>query len=210
MACGKLNLLLLKLKALKQSNIKEVVSNRINEFENVSEAKKIFNELCFCILTANYSAEKAIKIQHHLAEDFHTLTQKELAEKLRALGYRYPNTRASYIVEARKYKKELLQRLNFNNEIELREWLVKHIKGVGYKEASHFLRNVGYKNVAIIDFHILDLLKRYGLIKKIKRLNKTMYLEIEQILNKIATRIDVSLAELDLYLWYIETGKVLK
>ncbi|GAJ17855.1 unnamed protein product, partial [marine sediment metagenome] len=34
------------------------------------------------------------------------------------------------------------------DEIKLREWVVKNFKGLGYKEASHFLRNIGYKNFA--------------------------------------------------------------
>jgi N-glycosylase/DNA lyase len=36
------------------------------------------------------------------------------------------------------------------------------------------------------------------------------YLEIENFLMKIAKKLNLSLAELDLYLWYIETGKILK
>ena len=73
------------------------------------------------------------------------------------------------------------------NEYEKREWLVKNIKGIGYKEASHFLRNIGYKNIAIIDFHILDLLVKNNLLKeKPKTLTKGKYLEIENILRKLA------------------------
>ena len=78
------------------------------------------------------------------------------------------------------------------------------------KEASHFLRNIGYKDVAIIDFHIIDLLERNGLIKKPKNMTKDKYIEIENILRSLARDVDLDLASLDLYLWYIETGKVLK
>jgi N-glycosylase/DNA lyase len=41
-------------------------------------------------------------------------------------------------------------------------------------------------------------------------MTKKRYLEIEAVLKKIAEKLDMSLAELDLYLWYLETGKVLK
>lgn len=81
------------------------------------------------------------------------------------------------------------------------------------KEASHFLRNIGYKNLAIIDFHIIDLLVKENLIKfdrKKKSLTKNKYLEFEKILKNLAEKCQVNLAELDLYLWYLETGKVLK
>ena len=80
------------------------------------------------------------------------------------------------------------------------------------KEASHFMRNVGFKNVAIIDFHISDLLVKEKLIPKseAKSLSKNQYLKIENILRQIAQKAGLNLAELDLYLWYMETGKVLK
>jgi len=88
---------------------------------------------------------------------------------------------------------------------------VKNIKGLGFKEASHFLRNIGFKNLAIIDFHIVDLLIKHKLIdKKPKSLSKSKYLEIEEKLKKIANELNLSLGELDLYLWYMETGKILK
>ena len=78
------------------------------------------------------------------------------------------------------------------------------------KEASHFLRNIGFKDFAIIDFHIIDVLTRYNLIKKPKTLTAKRYLEIEGVLKKLANKLKMSLGELDLYLWYLETGKVLK
>ena len=118
---------------------------------------------------------------------------------------------AEYIIEARRYKNELKSLIaSFDNEEELREWLVKNIKGLGYKEASHFLRNIGFKNFAIIDFHIINLLVKYDIIKKPRTLTKIKYLEIETILRNIAKNLGVSLAELDLYLWYLETKKILK
>ncbi|HIE31066.1 MAG TPA: N-glycosylase/DNA lyase [Methanosarcinales archaeon] len=190
-----------------------LVDARIKEFEETCKKPcgEIFKELCFCILTANFTAEKSIKIQETIDDGFLTLFESQLADKLKELGYRYPNIRAKYIVEARRYKdslKEIVE--SFDNEYESREWLVKNIKGIGYKEASHFLRNIGYKKSAIVDFHIIDLLARCGLIEKPKTLTKTKYIEIEGLLWKIAEKSSMNLAELDLYLWYIETGKVLK
>ena len=70
---------------------------------------------------------------------------------------------------------------------ERREWLVKNIKGLGFKEASHFLRNIGFDDYAIIDSHILDLLERYKFIKPPKTLTRKKYMEIEKILQTIAT-----------------------
>jgi len=205
--------LLESIENLKNSEVKNLVNTRIREFkENGAKSNgEIFIELCFCILTANFNAEKAIKIQTEIGKDFLTLPESQLAEKLKRLGHRYPNTRAKYIVKARKYKNSLKEVINsFNVEDELREWLVKNIKGIGYKEASHFLRNIGYTNFAIIDFHITDLLARYKLLEKPKTLTKKEYFKIENLLREIAEKSNLNLAELDLYLWYMETGKILK
>jgi len=198
---------------LRKSAVRRLVETRIKEFKELgdSSSNEIFKELCFCILTANFNAKKSIEIQKKVDNGFLILSEYELARKLRELGHRYPNNRARYIVEARKYKdsiKDVVQ--SFNDEQKLREWLVKNIKGIRYKEASHFLRNIGYLNFAIIDFHIVDLLVKNGLIKKPKTLTKKRYLEIEEILKNIATELDITLGELDLYLWYMETGEVLK
>lgn len=200
------------LEKLKKSEVKELVDTRIKEFEEMRKksSEEIFKELCFCILTANFNAEKSIKIQKEIGDGFLFLDKKELEKKLKELGHRFPETRASYIVEARKFKDSLKNVLESLKEEEIREWLVRNIKGLGYKEASHFLRNIGYKNFAIIDFHILDLLEKFGLIKKPKTMTRKRYIEIESLLREIARKAGLNLAELDLYLWFLETGKVLK
>jgi len=198
---------------LKKNQIKKLVDTRIKEFKEISNGScsEIFKELCFCILTANFNAERSVNIQKEIDDGFLTLPEDQLAKKLRELGHRYPNTRAKYVVEARKYKDTLKDIIKaFDTENELREWLAKNIKGIGYKEASHFLRNIGYTNLAIIDFHIINALMKYELIKKPKVLTKRKYLEIEDLLRKIAKESELNLADLDLYLWYMETGKILK
>ncbi|MBS3121354.1 N-glycosylase/DNA lyase [Candidatus Woesearchaeota archaeon] len=209
------------IKQLKLNDVGKLIVSRLNEFSllgkrNINET---FKELCFCIMTANFQAEKSIFIQKEIGDGFLNLSEKKLAEKLKKLGHRFPNTRAKYICEARKFKDELTENLNkLNkhskqyNEFKFREWLVENIKGIGYKEASHFLRNIGYTNIAIIDFHIIDVLAKYNLIEKpkSKSLPRKKYIEIEKVLRKIGEKADLNLAELDLYLWYMETGKVLK
>lgn len=198
---------------LKKTEVGRLVDSRIREFEAAGSknSREMFKELCFCILTANYSAEKAVKIQKEVGDGFLTLSEKKLAGRLRKLGYRYPNTRAGYVVEARKVRDSLKEAISSSNgEDEFREWLVKNVKGIGFKEASHFLRNVGFKNQAIIDFHILDVLVENGLTARPKTLTKARYLEMEKVLKKIARKLNLNLAELDLYLWYLETGKILK
>jgi len=212
---AKLNSLITKIDNLKKSDLRNKIRSRIHEFKSLGEFasdKELFSELCFCIMTANFNAEKAIKIQTELKEHFSKLPEKKLAERLKQLGHRYPNTRANYISHSQQHSLTLSKKLDELDEFALREWLVKNIKGLGMKEASHFMRNIGYESVAIIDFHIVDILVEHGLIKKPKNksMSKKQYLEIEEILRSLGQKTSLTLAELDIYLWYVETGKVLK
>jgi N-glycosylase/DNA lyase len=183
------------------------------EFKRTGEksSSEIFKELCFCILCANFNAERGIRIQEEIGNGFISLSESKLVKKLKEIGYRYPNTRARYILEARKFKNSLKRIMkSFCNPTDLRDWLSKNVTGLGSKEASHFLRNVGYTDCAIIDFHILDILERWDLVEKPRTLTQRKYLEIEELLRRVADRSGLNLGELDLYLWYMETGKVLK
>ncbi len=201
-----------KIEYLKSSPISEVISKRIREFEEMGKEKedKVFSELSFCLLTANFQAEKCIRIQQEMGRDFLHLPEKELAKKLKEAGHRFWPQRANRIVGAREFKTELQNLVMKQSGKEMRKWLVKNIKGLGMKESSHFLRNIGYKDVAIIDFHIIDLMVEEKLIEKPKTITPKRYLEIENILEKLGEKVNLNSAELDLYLWYLETGKILK
>jgi len=194
---------------LQKSPISKVVRKRLAEFKRLGKSDDWFSELCFCILTANSKARTAIAIQKKLgAKGFSSMSEKRLAKSIREHKHRFHNNKASYICLARKsgnLKAILL------NEREPREWLVDNVKGLGWKEASHFLRNIGYMDYAILDRHILALMLNDRLIaKRPKTLNKKAYLEIERKLRKVAGKLKISLAELDLYMWYMKTGEVLK
>ncbi|MCD6381311.1 MAG: N-glycosylase/DNA lyase, partial [Candidatus Odinarchaeota archaeon] len=199
---------------LNSEKLRKKVEERMMEFEDLGKKgnEEWFIELCFCILTANSSAELCIKIQNEVGMSFLTLSKEELSRKLRSMGYRYYIKRAEYIVDARRYSnsiKDIVE--SFGDEFLAREWLVSNVKGLGYKEASHFLRNVGFKNVAIIDRHILRCLYENGVIEKIpKNLSKKDYMRIEKLLRELSEKTGLSLSELDLFLWYTMTGKVLK
>ncbi len=192
--------------------VRPIVEDRIRSFEETGrDEESLFKELCFCILTANYTAEGGMKIQEALGEGFLTLERERLSEELRRLGHRYPEARAEYIVQARRLHGRLKETLRSMDEIEAREWLVREVKGLGYKEASHFLRNTGSKNLAILDRHILRFLLGKRLITEIpKSLNKSQYMRLEALMRAIAGKMGITPAELDLYIWYMMTGKILK
>jgi N-glycosylase/DNA lyase len=204
--------LLKSVESLMEGEVGDAVRDRMREFEAMRDAQvdKVFEEMCFCLLTANYSAERAISIQEHMGCGFRTLPMRRLEARLRRLGYRFPHVRAKFICEARKHIDVLADIISEKEEQAAREWLADNVKGLGMKEASHFLRNIGFKDLAIVDFHIMDILERHKLMKRPKTLTRKVYLEVEAVLRRLAGRLGVSLGELDLYLWYLETGKILK
>lgn len=190
---------------LKKSKIKPIVNKRMQEFEKIPrDFESLFRELCFCILTAGTSAELGIKTINHLGDAIFDGNEKEIQQKLKEV-YRFHTLRASYLFNARSSFKKI----NLYDK-DVRSKLVQNVKGLGMKEASHFLRNIGFKDYAIIDFHIVDILVENGLIEKPKTITPKKYLEIENVLRKLAQKTNTSLGELDSYLWYNETGKVLK
>src|SRR5271157_5744575 len=104
--------LIAEIEELKKSKIKEIIENRMKEFVELGKKDndEIFKELCFCLLTANFSASGGIKIQKEIGNGFFSLSEQELAKKLSELGHRFPNARAKFIFDARKYRniKEIL------------------------------------------------------------------------------------------------------
>lgn len=206
--------LLEKIEKVKKSETRSLIEKRKKEFEKILQEKnkdRIFSELCFCLMTANWQAQKAIQLQEELYIDFFETEEKELAIKLKEKGHRFWPQRAFNIVQARQHKDKIHDLvLNEKDEKKIREWIAENVRGLGMKESSHFLRNIGYKNCAIIDFHIVDLLVDEKLIEKPKTITKKKYLEIENVLEEVCEKAELSQGELDMYLWYIETGKVLK
>ncbi len=197
--------LISKINNLRNSPIKEVINSRMQEFSSVPrDFNSLFHELAFCILTAGTSAELGLRTIDSLGDVLFNGSQEEIQKKLKEV-YRFHTIRAGYLYEARNNFKQI----NVNDK-NIRDLLVKNIKGLGMKEASHFLRNIGLSDYSIIDFHIIDILVKNHLIDKPRTLTVKKYLEIEGILKNLANEAGMSLGELDLYLWYIETGKVLK
>ena len=209
-----MNNLIKQIKALEKSSVKAKVRKRLKEFKSFKNknTKEWFSELCFCLLTANSKARTAIQIQDQLGfKGFYRGSRTKIKNCIRGNGHRFHNNKTSFIMGARKHV-DIKEKINkITNEIEAREWLVNNIKGLGYKEASHFLRNVGFKNLSILDRHILNLMLENGFIKeKPKTLTKNKYLEIENKFKEITNNLGMSVAELDLYMWYIKGGEVLK
>jgi len=207
-----MNILVEKVRELEQSNLNKIINDRLGEFESFKTKSEDdwFSELCFCILTANAKQKTGEAIQNQIsAEGFKTLSQETLANLIKLNKHRFHNTKAKYIVKAREFAniKTIVKDIP---EIEARNFLVENISGIGMKEASHFLRNTGGKSLAILDRHILRLLEEHQIIEKPKKLSADVYKEIESKFTQLASRLRMSPAKLDLFLWYMQTGEVLK
>ncbi len=129
----------LKLPELDEKTISQI-NQRLDFFEKLNQKNNDawFSELCFCILTANSKATTALNIQTEMSKDgFAKKTLTQIAAIIKKHGHRFHNTKASYIYAARKYTriKDMVQKMGSK---EARILLVREIKGIGYKEASHF------------------------------------------------------------------------
>jgi N-glycosylase/DNA lyase len=187
------------------------IRNRLKEFKRIEDEDLLFKELCFCILVANTSLEKTLEIWKKIDNGFLKYNKKQLSLKLKSLGYRFYNKRVDYILYNRKLKKIIKEKIKELSSFYLREWLVKNLKGIGFKEASHFLRNIGFKDFAILDRHILRFLFKNKIIKEIpSNLSKRKYLEIENKLKNLADKLNITLSELDFLIFYLETGTLPK
>lgn len=198
---------------LVMNEVGHLVNQRMKEFRLVRQSEeKLFSELCFCILTANFTASGGLKIQESIGDGFTKLSREELIRNLRNLGHRFAESRADYIVEARRFYGMLNHIISSLKDPErARTWFVENIRGLGYKEASHLLRNIGFEDVAIIDRHVMQFLFEHGLLEQIpRRLSASKYIELEKLLRVIAKKLNVTLGEFDLYIWYVMTGKILK
>lgn len=189
------------------------VNRRAEEFLSFrkAEGESIFGELCFCLLTANTSAEMGVRAQESIGlNGFMKLGQLELRDALKKSKYRFYNLRSKFIVDSRWIIDELPSLINSSDPFGTREYLVENIKGIGYKEASHFLRNVGVFNFAILDKHILKMLAGENPDLNIKVASRKNYLANEEIILHMAQEMALEPGILDLYMWKIATGKLIK
>jgi N-glycosylase/DNA lyase len=200
---------------------RDEILERLQDFRAVwlnGSDQRLWEEMVYCIFTAGSSAKMGLNavdaVKHLLNEG----TRDEMTEALKG-KYRYIAARPGYIIVTRDFLKQdcslrLRERLNaFSDPIARRDWLAneKRIKGIGYKEASHFLRNIGFSGYAILDKHILRSLAELGVVESPKPPStRARYLQIEEILRQFARGLGVDFDEIDLVLWSMKTGEVLK
>lgn len=202
-------------------SIQAEIVKRLEEFQSIwlnGTEKVIFRELVFCLLTPQSKA-------HYCGNAVQTLIEKDLLfngseeEISQVLNIvRFRNNKARYIVKARKQflhegQIKLVSILNqFETPFQKREWLYRNVLGMGIKEASHFLRNIGPgEELAILDRHILKNLVLLKVIDTIHtNLSISKYLTIESQMKKFSLYVEIPLSHLDFVLWYKETKDIYK
>ncbi|MFA0780522.1 MAG: hypothetical protein RJAPGHWK_002037 [Candidatus Fervidibacter sp.] len=199
------------------ARIRPHILRRLEEFAATWERgdEAIFEELAFCLLAAGASALMALKGVNAIRPVLWTASAEELAHLLHF--HLYPMARASYIVAARETVRHALQgRLSdwlaqFADHHARRDAFVQNFKGIGYKEASHFLRNIGFRGYAILDKHIVRCLHSFGILESDKPPStRKRYLEAEERYLAFAHQVGIDPDELDLTLWASRTGYIAK
>ncbi len=196
---------------------------RLREFRQVWQTAsdaRLWEEMVYCIFTAGASAKMGLRSVEAVRPLLARGQQQAMTRALVAAGaHRFPNARPAYVVTTREYLQSsfsmgLRERLNsFRDPFERRDWLATEprIKGLGYKEASHYLRNIGFKGYSILDKHIVRCLAELGVIDSPKPpANRQRYLETESRMRQFAAATGIDFDELDLVLWSIKTGEILK
>jgi N-glycosylase/DNA lyase len=211
-----------KILAVHEARRKEIKS-RLSEFRRVwtfADDDRLWEELVFCIFTAGASARMGIRSIEAVRPFLKSGRKEQMTRALKKAGaHRFPVERPGYIVATRAFLtdhcgmrlREMLK--SFPDPVTRRDWLAQEsrVKGLGFKESSHFLRNVGFKGYGILDKHVMRCLAELQLVETPKPpTTRTRYLEIELRLKAFGRDIGIDFDELDLVLWSMKTGEVLK
>lgn len=189
---------------------KQSIKQRLLDFKKIRTHNAIFYEMCYCVMTANGSAKAGRAAQKRL-EETNFLQTGLIGECVK--GVRYCENKKDFLMHNRANiiaDKIDLSKYCAGDAYALREKIAndsRYFKGLGWKESSHFLRNIGFCGLAILDRHILKNLKALGAIDNVPvSLTKKAYLEIEVKLKIFCEQIGMPMDEFDLLIWAHESG----
>jgi N-glycosylase/DNA lyase len=200
------------------ATMQKEICSRMDAFErlgNTGDERELLAELLFCILTPQATAHGCWDTIEELSACglLESGTASEIAPRLHRA--RFKNKKAEYLVAARErfISLGLRETVNsFETEQDAREWFVKTTKGMGYKEASHFLRNIGRgSTLAILDRHILrSLVKAGALEREPASLTPQIYCDVEAKMLHLARELRIPMAHLDLVIWFDAKQEIFK
>lgn len=197
----------------KYEELRDSIRQRLHEFTLVPESE-YFYEMCYCICTPQSKARNAFVVVEKLKDgDFRNKLFNPV-EILRAPAHyiRFHNQKAQRLLDLAGIFPEVLDILNSERDNSSKRIEIhKAVKGFGFKEASHFLRNIGYSGFGILDRHILRHMVECGVYKEVPKVSSVLqYLEVERAFSRLAKSVGIPLDELDMLFWSYETGEILK
>lgn len=204
----------LEMLVLDHEEKRSAIQQRLQEYKEIP-VKKYFYELLYCLMTPQSSAVNAAKAQRMFESlDYqHASFDPEPLLHQKEYYIRFHRSKGRWIAEMKENFQSILETTTGPmRAFEKREWFVKNVKGLSYKEATHFLRNIGKnEGLAILDRHILRNLKFHNIIRSLpETVTRKRYLHIEKKFQAFAGKIGISVDELDLLFWSKETGEILK
>lgn len=199
--------------------IQRRITSRLGYLERVyiRGGDRLWAELVFCLMTPQSKARSACAAvrELYMSDLLHSTDATEISAVLKK-HIRFHNNKSLYIVEAATKFDEICSLIGATaDKVELRNMLFKLIKGMGLKEASHFLRNIGFgHDIAILDRHILRVMEALeilpiGMSSK-ESLTLGKYLQIEESLRCYSIDVGIGLEYIDFVFWYAATSDIFK
>jgi thermostable 8-oxoguanine DNA glycosylase len=177
----------------------------VERFKKPKEKIDIFYNLCFCILVPQTRFSTVSTVIQKLKDNgFYSsqISREKLLELISSI--RFKNRKVDYLLKMKNeydlfYSKlnEVLLQTDSDSRAK-RKFVIGRIKGMGLKASSHFLRNLGLDDLAIVDTHILQ-----HLCVKDKKFD---YFNIEDEIRFRAASLNVSVAVYDALIWKQRSG----
>jgi len=186
---------------------------------------KLLEELVLCLLSSSVKYEVAASYVEYFTEagffnswllnvpnqeELYVIMNTPILVKSKYIRYRFPKQKSIqlYNLIANIYGQgsSIKQILNKSKDPKfIRENLVEICSGIGNKQSSMFLRNIGFTNkLAILDTHLIDYLKTIQIIPSNFKLNTTKkYILVEDKYLDYAVSNNFDMSHLDSAIWSI-------
>jgi N-glycosylase/DNA lyase len=185
-------------------------------FSRLPNNEDIWRRLLFCILSSQVNTRAAVSATDSILNEVPFFQEQIGVSQVYAkakgilsredVKYRFPDHRSRNIAHSwftfAQVENNLYDYLeSFDSEVAAREWVTGLFPGLGFKQASMFLRDIGYSiRLCIIDTHILWYCSCLGHHSK-QPLTPKRYMAIEDFILSQSDRFGVSPNIFDAAVW---------
>ena len=203
----------------------------IPQVPSINNETSLLSQLILCILSSQEKYEVALGVMKEfkknkiiiipkgrlelkkIHQQIITILSHPVCFTYRGINY---SRRIRFFLKKANYIVSTIERIYFNNLTikkilqsqtsvqDVRNNLIANSMGIGPKQASMFLRNVGFHtDFAILDKHVVDYMKLMGLTCGIQAnySNLHIYQKVETELRTYADNYNISLFHLDIAIW---------